>query len=320
MEMKSAFATTMRALIEFRSAMGFSPTTYECRFRRFDDYCRSVHPGKAELTRDIVFGWLAWEQDRNRPGSMRGDATAMRTLANYIRAFGGNAYVLPYRVHSIRSRYVPHVLSDGELASLFRRIDERASKCAGNVSVQGAYSVLFRLAYTCGLRPQEVRAVRIRDVNPDNRTIFLRETKHHSERIIGLSDDMSSLLRTYMRRQSKAVPSGEFLFSTHEGASLGSGVICDFFRNCWRTCDINVGKKDIPRVRVYDLRHRFASETLQRWTDEGRDLYALLPVLRAYMGHSEISCTLYYVHLLPENVMKSARIDWSRLNAIIPEE
>lgn len=320
MEMKSAFATTMRELLEFRSAMGFSHTAYECRFRRFDSYCLSVHPGETELTRDIVFGWLAWEQTRNRPGSMRGDATAMRTLANYIRAFGGNAYVLPYRIRPVRSRYVPHVLSDEELVSLFRRIDEWASKRACGISVQGAYSVLFRLAYTCGLRPQEVRAVRIRDVNPDDRTIFLRETKHHSERIIGLSDDMACMLKIYMRRQSNAVPSGEFLFSTRDGTALSSGTIGDFFRNCWRTCDINAGKKDVPRARVYDLRHRFASETLQRWSDEGRDIYAQLPVLMAYMGHSEMSCTLYYVHLLPENVMKSARIDWGRLNTIIPEE
>jgi integrase len=70
---------------------------------------------------------------------------------------------------------------------------------------------------------------------------------------------------------------------------------------------------------VYDLRHRFASAVLNRWIDEKRDLYAMLPYLRAYMGHSDLSATEYYVHLLPENLVKSDGINWAALESVIPE-
>jgi integrase len=46
---------------------------------------------------------------------------------------------------------------------------------------------------------------------------------------------------------------------------------------------------------------------------------AMLPYLREYMGHSSLDETAYYIHLLPENLLKSAGIDWNRFNNMFPE-
>jgi hypothetical protein len=46
---------------------------------------------------------------------------------------------------------------------------------------------------------------------------------------------------------------------------------------------------------------------------------AMLSFLREFMGHHHIHETAYYVHLLPENLVKSSGIDWAGLNALIPE-
>ena len=71
--------------------------------------------------------------------------------------------------------------------------------------------------------------------------------------------------------------------------------------------------------RPYDLRHAFASRNIIRWIDSGRDVMELLPCLSAYMGHSELSSTLYYVHLIPERLRKSKGIDWDLLTRICGE-
>lgn len=75
----------------------------------------------------------------------------------------------------------------------------------------------------------------------------------------------------------------------------------------------------LPAVRVYDLRHRFASAALSRWLDNGEELFSRLPYLRTYMGHNNLSATVYYIHLLPENLVKSAGIDWQSFRQMIPE-
>ena len=75
----------------------------------------------------------------------------------------------------------------------------------------------------------------------------------------------------------------------------------------------------LPNVKVGDLRHRFASAILNRWLDEGKDLYAMLPYLSSYMGHETLSETAHYIHILPGNLIKSAGIDWSAFDSVMPE-
>ncbi len=38
------------------------------------------------------------------------------------------------------------------------------------------------------------------------------------------------------------------------------------------------------------------------------------------MGHNSLSQTAYYIHILPENLLKSSNIDFAELDNIIPEE
>jgi integrase len=91
------------------------------------------------------------------------------------------------------------------------------------------------------------------------------------------------------------------------------------FQLCWKTANADTHESLLPKARVYSLRHRFASSVLCRWIDEGKDLFAMLPYLRTYMGHSSISSTAYYIHILPENIMASKGVDWESLAAVMPE-
>ena len=82
------------------------------------------------------------------------------------------------------------------------------------------------------------------------------------------------------------------------------------FINAWK----NTGLPGDPRP--YDLRHSFASRNIINWLNAGRDVMQLLPYLSVYMGHSELTSTLYYVHLLPEELRKSVKIDWNQFAKI----
>ncbi len=63
---------------------------------------------------------------------------------------------------------------------------------------------------------------------------------------------------------------------------------------------------------------RYATAVLNRWLDEKKDLGSRLPYLQTYMGHRDLEATAYYIHLLPENLIKSAGIDWEGMNHLIP--
>ncbi len=42
----------------------------------------------------------------------------------------------------------------------------------------------------------------ISDINLNNQTIFIRKNKTHKERIIPISDDISEMIKDYMRKAS----------------------------------------------------------------------------------------------------------------------
>ena len=89
------------------------------------------------------------------------------------------------------------------------------------------------------------------------------------------------------------------------------------FNRAWSHADL-AGKYP-GKVRVYDLRYRFTSAYLNRWLNHRENLMTMLPFLCEYMGHKSLSETAYYIHILPENIVKSSAVDWDKFNAMFPE-
>ena len=111
----------------------------------------------------------------------------------------------------------------------------------------------------------------------------------------------------------------EYFFAKPDGGPYMEQTINNLFVSCWRKANPETSAYNLPRVRVYCLRHRFATAVIHRWIAEGKNLRNKLPYLQQYMGHNHLNETMYYVHLLPENLVKSAGIDWNSFDGIVPE-
>lgn len=136
-----------------------------------------------------------------------------------------------------------------------------------------------------------------------------------------LSCQMRCLLwqEKYATKRDIKFPESEYFFPTNSGGLHTAAHMAYRFKKFYAASHPDIPKELLPAVRVYDLRHRFATAVLNKWLDEKIDINARLPYLQAYMGHKNISSTAYYIHLLPENLTKSAGVDWKHLNAMIPE-
>lgn len=54
-------------------------------------------------------------------------------------------------------------------------------------------------------------------------------------------------------------------------------------------------------MRIHDLRHRFAVETIRRWyRNIGENVDRRLPVLSTYLGHVNVAATYWYLSCTPE--------------------
>ena len=147
--------------------------------------------------------------------------------------------------------------------------------------------------------------------------ILITHTKRNKERIVVMSDDMLIFARKYEQRRRLFCCENPYFFPSANGGALTTETLYSAFNRAWSHAEL-AGKYP-GKVRVYDLRHRFASACLNRWLNNGENLMAMLPFLREYMGHGSLSETAYYIHILPENIIKSSAIDWDKFNAMFPE-
>lgn len=114
-----------------------------------------------------------------------------------------------------------------------------------------------------------------------------------------VSESLRARLADYHRRLA-GQPDWEWFFPGRAGLALTVGNIDKNFRRfLWQARISHGGRGHGPRV--HDLRHTAAVNNLRSWFAQGRDVAALLPVLQAYMGHSSLADTAYYLHLTAES-------------------
>lgn len=310
-EYTSGLAPLIREYAELRKALGFSDE-HARRLASFDAFCAECRPEATTLDKDSVKGWFDREL-RTGAKDLTGKACAIRCLARHV---GGGSYVLPMSSVPKTPAFEPYIMDDDELRRFFEAVD--ALWIESDPFLNVTMRVMLRLIYACGLRPGEARRLKMGAVDLSTGEILVEQSKGLKDRYVVASDDVADLLGTYIGRRDVVAARGpeEPLFVRTDGSKVGGYHLGRHVQRSWAAANPGVPAADLPRVRPYDLRHRFASEVLQRWIDEGRNLYAMLPYLRAYLGHARFEDTAYYIHILPDRLVKSAGIDWDAINGV----
>ena len=132
----------------------------------------------------------------------------------------------------------------------------------------------------------------ISDINLNDQTIFIRKNKTHKERIIPISDDISEMIKDYMRKASLFEMNSPYLFSSPKFDCYKSTWLRTEFLKLWEEVK---APSNTARVRVYDLRHRFATTLMMKFIDEGEDLNNILPYMSNVIKLSKINNIGFYL-------------------------
>jgi integrase len=174
---------------------------------------------------------------------------------------------------------------------------------------------MLQLTFCCGLRPGECRLLKTEDLDLDNGVLLIRQNKLHNERYVPMSSSVADMCAIYKHKLQLYFPDSEYFFPNPHGIPYTSA----WFKMNFKYLLKKAFPKSNVKARIYDLRHRFATTVLMNWLNECHDINAFLPYLCIYMGHSNLNSTAYYIHLLPENLVKSSSIDWNHFNSLIPK-
>jgi len=287
-------------LVTEKRALGYKYVSEERALARFRAFCTSEFPGLDTVTRASVEAWIACARQRAvKPATVISLIAPVRELARWLDRRGVDAYVLPAGVLEKPARYVPHIYSDRELAALFEQTD-RCRYCSEVPFRHLVMPELFRTIYACGLRCSEARLLRVKDVDVENGVLQIRDAKGGKDRQVPVSEPLRERLAGY-HATLVGQPGWEWFFP---GATPGvpltlNNVNRNFRRFLWQARIPHGGRGHGPRV--HDLRHTAAVNNLRAWFARGESVDALLPVLQAYLGHSSIGDTAYYLRLTAES-------------------
>jgi len=312
----SGFSAKLDAYLEYRAARGYKEASHIGYLLKFDKYCAEHCPEQDTLTPEAVHDWL--DNAKTTANAFAYNATAIRQLGIYLCAVDETAYVLPDKFAPNQSEFNPYIFTDAELAALFGAVDT-LPRFMDEPYLHEIAPVMFRLIYTCGLRPNEGRELLAENIDLKTGNILVTHTKRNKERIIVMSDDMRQYANRYETRRAIIGGVNPYFFPASNGGAFTNEQIYKAFNKAWVRASCSKNNPVHRRVRVYDLRHRFASACLNRWLDNGENLNSMLPYLRTYMGHEKLSETAYYIHILPENLVKTGAINWDVFNSMMPE-
>ena len=90
-----------------------------------------------------------------------------------------------------------------------------------------------------------------------------------------------------------------YFFVSRAGGGCSETSITTAFLEIVRNLGIR-GPKGQRGPRIHDFRHTFAVNRLLAWYREGSNMFAKLPLLSTYMGHTTVTCTEVYLHATAE--------------------
>jgi len=177
---------------------------------------------------------------------------------------------------------IPEVLTPEEQEKFLKTFNKKAKTGLRNY-------VMCRLMLDAGLRCGEVLNLKVNDVDFQTGKIHIKRGKGNKDRIVWLNEGALEVLRKW--REIK--PESELLFTTLQGKAINPRYVRDMVKRKAKKAGID---KDI---HPHTLRHSFA-------TDLYRESKNLRLVQKA-LGHSSISTTEVYTHIIDEELEKEMK-------------
>jgi site-specific recombinase XerD len=175
---------------------------------------------------------------------------------------------------------LPRVLGPDEMVALLERIPARTP-------LELRDRAIFELAYSCGLRAEEIVNLDLQSPDFDAETLRVMG-KGSKTRIVPIGEPAQRALERYLERARPALAAGpraESLFLSRRGRRLSTSDVRRRLARWVRDAAV------AGRISPHTLRHSFATHLLEG----GADLRSIQELL----GHASISTTQVYTRVEP---------------------
>lgn len=312
---ESVFSPLITGYIEEKRAVGYKYNKSSSLLKQFDRLAYKENVVDIELSKHLVILWTEIRPNETR-STRNGRISIIRGLALYMIRLGYPAYVFPVATISMdRYSYIPYIFSQKELKNIFNICDDYpVSHASPNRHL--ILPVLFRILYGCGLRISEAVNLKIKDVDFDQGTLFIRAAKFGKERIVPMNETLIARCRLYANQIHSLNDNETFFFPSPHGGAYKESTIYKWFREILWSAGISHRGKG---PRLHDFRHTFAVHCLKNWVLNEEDITNLMPYLSTFLGHNDLRGTQHYLRLTADLYPQITASVEQNFSTLIPE-
>jgi site-specific recombinase XerD len=163
---------------------------------------------------------------------------------------------------------LPVVLNHKELRELF------------NTPKLLKHRILLMLAYSGGLRAQELCNLKIADIDFERMSIHIRQGKGRKDRMVPLAEYMAKGLLIYIETDK---PKSWLFNGKSHNSNYSSRGISSVMREALKKTKIT------KEASIHTLRHSYATHLLEQGVN--------IVTIKNLLGHAEIATTMVYLHI-----------------------
>jgi len=301
---ESFMAPQLEEFLAYRESLGYATRPYRSYLNIFDRYLKekkaewnSLHPG------------FFLEMSSNLKMEARSVNRIISTARVLFQFLVRRNYLSENPLRDIpllkENTIVPFIFSpeqiDHLLEAICRRLRKTKDHFLHDLALYTAVVVLAR----CGMRISEPLRLLPHHYRGDDKTIYIEKTKFKKDRLIPVPKAALTEIENYLsvRESLLAHDENPYLLAGRKQKPLTGEQIRYLFGKAIKDIGLDqprkvIGNMNFSQPTPHSLRHAFAINTLKAIKERGQSPQHALPVLAAYLGHSEYKHTTVYLKFL----------------------
>lgn len=316
---ESSFAKEINMYIELRSScMSYKTVILDkAVLLDFDKYLTRnkivSHTLDEEILTDLINTFSGKSQTR------QSKIGVIRSFTKYLKMLGYQVFI-PSSIR-VKSDYIPYIFSEEEIKKILAYADNIPVSARGTGFLHLKIPMALRILSSCGTRLGETMALKRKDIDFKNSTIFLRETKFSKERCIPIHESLLLILEKYCLAIGIMNKPDAFLFSGKDENSHYAGRNLSYhFSEILKKLNIDQIESDSYRrgACIHCLRHFYVLKAIKQLEKANHPIDTNDLILPTYLGHTHMIDTDQYMRFSGVQVPESLQMFESYTHNIIP--
>jgi len=313
---ESVLASHIEDYLAYRKSIGYLSTLAGYHLHIFDQYLVERNAGWHDF--HPAFFLEMRSRVRGEPCTVNKVLYAVRALFSFLVRRGDLDHNPLTNIPTLKEHtVVPFVFSPQQVDQLLEMISRRIRKSETYFLTDLAIYLVVLLMARCGMRISEPIKLLRPHYRPDDATLFIEKTKFGKDRLIPVPKKVAAQIENYLavRDKLKDHDDNPYLLAGRKQNRLCDETVRNVFSSAVREIGLHQPRKIVGNVNFspptpHSLRHSYAVNTLNSIWEWGGSAQNALPVLAAYLGHKDYTCTSVYLRVA-DAISRKALVDFS---------